>query len=208
VLECVDHLVYASPDLDAAVDALEGLLGIRACAGGRHPDEGTRNALIALGPDTYLEVFAPDPKMPAPSKARWFGIDGLAAPRVVAWAAKSQDLEAFVLSAHRSGIGLGPVRQGSRVRPDGVALSWSFTDPHTVLEDGLVPFFIDWGNSPHPAGTAARGGRLSDFRAEHPEPDRVRRALRALGIPLRVDRGPVPALVVVLETPRGIVELR
>ena len=54
---------------------------------------------------------------------------------------------------------------GSRRRTDGVLLSWRYTDPQTVLADGLVPFFIDWGQSPHPARTAAQGASPIALRA-------------------------------------------
>jgi len=41
----IDHLVYATPDLDLGIATIERLLGVRATAGGRHPGAGTRNAL-------------------------------------------------------------------------------------------------------------------------------------------------------------------
>ena len=73
------------------VEQLEKLLGVRATPGGQHPGAGTRNALIALGPTTYLEVVGPDPDQPQPDNTRLFGVDGLTAPRLVTWAAKGKD---------------------------------------------------------------------------------------------------------------------
>lgn len=87
-------------------------------------------------------------------------------------------------------------------------LSWRYTDPRTVLADGLIPFFIDWGQSPHPARTAAPGASLIALRAEHPNWQRVQRRLRELGLDLPVQPGATPALVATIDGPRGRVELR
>jgi hypothetical protein len=204
----VDHLVYATPDLNRGVEEIEKLLGVRATPGGQHPGRGTRNALIALGPATYLEIIAPDPEQPPPKTHRPFGIDGLKKSRLVTWVAKGVDLERLRDEAARKGARLGEVMSGSRRRPDGTLLSWRYTDPQTVLADGLVPFFIDWGQSPHPARTAAQGASLITLRAEHPDAQRVQRLLRDLGLDLPVQPGASPGLVAVIDSPRGRVELR
>ena len=86
--------------------------------------------------------------------------------------------------------------------------NWRYTDPQTVLADGLVPFFIDWGQSPHPARTAAQGASLIALRAEHPDAQRVQRLLNELGLDLPVQTGATPALVAIIDSPRGRVELR
>jgi hypothetical protein len=204
----VDHLIYATPDLNRGVEEIEKLLGVRATPGGQHPGRGTRNALITMGPATYLEIIAPDPEQPPPKTPRPFGIDGLKESRLVAWAAKGDDLDRLRDEAGRKGTRLGEVISGSRRRTDGVLLSWRYTDPQTVLADGLVPFFIDWGQSPHPARTAAKGASLIALRAEHPDAQRVQRLLRELGIDLPVRAGDKPALVATIDSPRGRVELR
>ena len=49
----IDHLVFAAPDLDRAVDDLAARFGVRASAGGKHTGRGTHNALLSLGPATY-----------------------------------------------------------------------------------------------------------------------------------------------------------
>jgi hypothetical protein len=208
LLTKVDHLVYATPDLNRGVEEIEKILGVRATPGGQHPGRGTRNALITLGPAIYLEIIAPDPEQPHPKTPRPFGIDGLKESRLVAWAAKGSDLGRLKDEAARKGARLGEVMSGSRRRTDGVLLSWRYTDPQTVLADGLVPFFIDWGQSPHPAHTAAQGASLIALRAEHPDAQRVQRLLREIGLDLPVQTGATPALVAIIDSPRGRVELR
>jgi hypothetical protein len=46
------------------------------------------------------------------------------------------------------------------------------------------------------------------LRVEHPEADRVRRAFAALGLDVPVTSAPAPALIAVVESPNGTVELR
>jgi hypothetical protein len=207
VLARVDHLVYATRDVDHTVDDLERILGIRAVSGGRHPGRGTRNALIALGGSCYLEIVGPDSQAPPTTAGPWWLRD-LTTPRIVAWSAKGKDLERLHADALRKGVPLGEVLSGNRQRPDGVVLTWRFTDPRTPVADGIVPFFIDWGETPHPALTSAPGGSLIAFRAEHPDVRRVGRMLQRLGIDLHVTYGKRAALIATIEGPRGRLELR
>jgi Glyoxalase-like domain len=204
----VDHLVYATPDLNRGVEEIEKLLGVRAIAGGHHPGRGTRNALVALGPTAYLEILAPDPEQPPPQEPRPFGLDGLKKSKLVGWFVKGRDLERLRSEAVRNGVPLGEVKSGTRRRPDNVQLLWQFTDPSVRVADGIVPVFIDWGDSPHPALTAPKGATLVSLRAEHPDVPGVREMLRRLGLDLPVKRSHSPALIAVIEGPRGRVELR
>src|SRR5262252_4255891 len=208
VLAQVDHLVYATPNLNLGIETAEKFFGVRATPGGQHPGLGTRNALIALGPASYLEIIGPDPDQPKPVGPRRFGIDDLKAPRLLTWVAKGKDLDRFAADAKAHAVSLGAVIPGSRKRPDGVVLSWSYTDPSTVLMNRLIPYFIDWGSSPHPSATAAKGVTLLSLRAEHPDADRLRQMLKVLGLDLAVTPGPKPALIATFDSPRGKVELR
>ena len=208
LLAKVDHLVYATPDLAAAVEHLAQQIGIRATAGGQHPGRGTRNFLLSLGPTVYLEIIGPDPEQPAPPAPRTFGIDNLAEARLVSWAVHESDLTEAARNAASHGIGLGPVTDGSRRRPDGVLLKWRYTSPQALVADGIIPFFIDWGTSDHPARSAAQGATLTSLRAEHPDAERVQQMLKQLGLDLPVTKGPKPALIATVESPRGRIELR
>jgi hypothetical protein len=208
LLSRIDHLVYATPDLGQGVDAIEKLLGVKATPGGQHPGLGTRNALVALGPSSYLEIIGPDPGQPKPAGRLRFGIDDLKSPRIVTWVAKGTDLDKLVTTAAERGVKLGPVIPGARRRPDNVVLSWRYTDPNTVIADRLVPFFIDWGTSAHPSASAARGASLIRIRAEHPDPEPVQKMLATLDLDLQVQKGSAPAIVATVDSPKGRVELR
>jgi hypothetical protein len=70
-----------------------------------------------------------------------------------------------------------------------------------------VPYFIDWGASPHPSATAATGVTLLSLRAEHPEAEQVQGMLRQLGLDLAVSKGARPALVATFDSPKGHVQL-
>ena len=205
----LDHLVYGVPDLAEGVEEMADFLGVRPSPGGSHPGWGTANALLSLGPDSYLEIIGPDPEQPEPEGARPFGLDGLAAPGWVAWAVKVPEIDAGVAEARRRGYDPGPVRAMGRRRPDGSELAWRLALPPRWRQTlgGLVPFPIDWGESPHPGADAATGLHLLQIRAQHPRPAEVRHRLAALGVSLEVREAPSAGLGVVLETPRGTLTL-
>lgn len=199
----VDHLIYGVPDLGSAVERLEKTLGVRPRIGGRHPDLGTWNALLALGAETYLEVMAPDPEGSGGARGRPFGLADLTGPGLVAWCARHPDLESAVRDARELGVELGDPSPGSREAPDGRTLTWRLTDPFADRLGGVVPFLIDWGDTPHPAASAPAGVRLRQLRLRHPRPGRVRRVLEALGLAVTVEGGPEPGFAALLETPEG-----
>jgi hypothetical protein len=113
LLARVDHLVYATPDVDATVDELARRTGVRATPGGPHPGRGTRNALLALGPTSYLEIVGPDAAQPAPAAPRWLSVDAVDAPRLVTWAARVDDLDAVAARARTLGLGGSSAARGS-----------------------------------------------------------------------------------------------
>lgn len=186
----------------------EELLGVEPALGGQHPGFGTRNALISLGKGRYLEIVGPDQDQLDPEGARLFGVDDLEVSRLATWAAKGSELNSLLSRAGSYASGLGSVHSGGRKQPDGVLLAWEVTDPFMPREGGVVPFLIDWGETPHPSETAPVGCELVDLRAEHPDAGRVREILNGLELDLEVEPGPTPALIATIHTPGGTVELR
>lgn len=202
----IDHLIYAHPDLDTAVATIRRRFGVEASGGGSHPGRGTHNKLLALGTRTYLELIAPDPGQSAPATPRPYGVEGITQGGLVGWAVAVGDIEAARKYARSHGFDPGPVVDGHREDATGRLLHWRGTANAQVA--GLIPFLIDWGDTPHPAVSAPSGLALRSLSLEHPEPFSLTTALEALGLEIDVLRAPKPAIVAQLAGPFGELELR
>jgi hypothetical protein len=201
----LDHLLLGIDNLDRGIAWVEEKTGIRVAFGGVHPGRGTRNALLALGPDCYLEIIAPDPEQNSPT---WFAeILTFKQPRLLTWAAHTADLEGLAKRAVAAGIQIDGPHGGARSRPDGRTLSWKLfhlRDNHS----GLLPFLIEWGHgSIHPATDAPRGCRLIDFHLESAGAADLSRICRALGIEVAIKTAAGAGLHALISSPRGDVEL-
>jgi len=207
----LDHLVVAAQALAEGCAFIEAQLGVRPQPGGKHVAMGTHNALLGLGPKQYLEVIAIDPEGVNPARPRWYDLDeprmraALAeGPRLIHWAAQTDDIEAAKAHAR---IDLGAVHPVSRGD-----LHWRITIPDDghLPGAGLVPTLIQWPDGTNPADRLADSGiRLVALAGEHPDPAAIRAAIASLGLSetLKVTYGRHPRLAAMLRTPRGIVTL-
>jgi catechol 2,3-dioxygenase-like lactoylglutathione lyase family enzyme len=204
----LDHIAVVAPDLDAGVAWVRETLGVDMPAGGRHPEMGTHNRLVGLGPDVYLEVIAVDPEAPRPPHRRWFGLDDRDAVerhwregrRLRGYAARCTDIAA-VIGAEAETFGV-PMRvsRGDRnwlfaVRPDGA-----------LPLGGAAPCLIDWGVRGTPApGMPDLGLRWRGLLVETPAADALDAALNAIGMAPGPDirPGPEVRLTAIIGTPQG-----
>ena len=184
----IDHLVYATDDLERTVAAFADRLGVLPTPGGRHLGWGTRNELVGLGDGTYLELVGPDRDQPDPDGPRPFGIDDLEGERLVTWCARPDGtIEQARARALAVGHDVGAVAEMSRRRPDDVLLSWRLTAP--VLAGrfgGVVPFVIDWLTSEHPTATLGAPLTLESLHLHTPHPREVSAVVDAIGPDPRV----------------------
>jgi Glyoxalase-like domain len=203
----LDHLVYATPNVEETVEDLLQTLGVRALVGGQHVGWGTHNCIASFGDDVYLEIVGPDPRQPEPDQPRPFLIDHITSPRLVTWAVSVPDMAAALTASKAAGYDPGPARAMSRATPDGSTLSWELTAPPFGDDGGLVPFILAWGSTVHPSTTSVHGLSLVSFSATHPHPEQVNRVLHALGTSLAIEPGPKPRLEARLRGPAGEVVL-
>ena len=160
----IDHLVLAVPSLDTGITHVEGLTAVAPVPGGAHPGVGTHNALLSLGAPTYLEVIAPDPDQPGVAR-RGFGLDEPpSAPRLVAFAVGTSDLDATVTDLRAAGHAVADPYTMTRRRPDGTELAWRLAMIGGRV-GGAHPFLIEWSEGSSPADTNPLGGRFVALRA-------------------------------------------
>jgi len=204
----IDHIVYASVELERGMDEIEQLLGVRPVPGGRHPDFGTHNALLSLGPCTYLEVIARDPDSPIPGQGTLADLSSDRVSRLKTWVLRTEDIVKLAGIADLAGIEVGSIQSGSRNAPDGSTIRWQLTDHNAMPMGGAIPFLISWGDTTHPASMAPKGGNLLSLSIEHPKADRVRESLSVLGSDVGVKQAENFRLVARIRTLHGIKVLK
>lgn len=203
----LDHILLGAPDLDAGIAFVEERTGVRAALGGVHPGAGTRNALLSLGRNRYLEIIAPDPAQPATADVR--DLRKLEEPVIVGWAQHPGDIEAFAQRLTSEGVATDGPKPGSRKRPDGRVLNWKTL----ALKDdagGLFPFFIEWGPTAlHPSVDSPQGCSLELFEAVARERDllQLRRRADLLNLDLRITSGRSPYLHSIIVGPKGRLDI-
>ncbi len=138
----LDHLSYAAgPDgLASTAQRIGGLLGREFTDGGIHPRFGTRNMVLALAQDTYLEIVEVLDH-PASDKAP-FGQAVRARSALgggwLGWAVAVDDISVAEQRLGRDAA------QGSRHRPDGTELRWKQIGINGLMADPQLPFFLQW----------------------------------------------------------------
>lgn len=143
----LDHLSYAAPH-DQLVDVVQRLgsrIGAAFTDGGIHPRFGTRNFVLPLKNNHYIEVVCPLEHPAADSSAFGRAVTQRASEGGgwLTWVVSTEDIAPVESRLGRNAI------EGSRKRPDGVELKWKQIGILGTLEDSQLPFFIQWLSSEH-----------------------------------------------------------
>lgn len=200
----LDHLVVAGPELESLEALLIERTGVTPVRGGRHLGHGTHNALVGIDRQRYVELLAPDPGQGGGPFATT--IAHLRAPALHTWCARAGDAAEVVERARTAGLDARRERMQRR-RPDRSMLVWElvFVDGHPY--GPLLPFFIDWRGSKHPAPTLPGGLELAALVLTHPDPDGLTELLGQLGgipDPVRVERGTEASISAELRHANGV----
>jgi hypothetical protein len=199
----IDHVIVGIADLEQGIRLLTELTGVAPEHGGQHPGRGTQNALLSLGPQTYLELIAPVGG-PAPGMELLSGLKELTP---IGWAIGTRDLAATKGSLEAAGFRVTPPRAGSRVRPDGQRLEWRVAALEGLPGD-LTPFLIEWGaNSAQPATTSPGGCTLESMEVQAPQAESLAKLVAELRLGAVVRDATAQRLTLTLACPAGRVTL-
>lgn len=193
-----DHLVLCTDELASGARWFQEKSGVTMDEGGSHPLMSTHNRLSALSDDSFFEIIAIDPNVPPVPHARWFDLDSPGfqqylkqSPALATWVVATDNLDAALIAARKAGIDAGESIASSRgelhwniaVRADG-----------TLACGGAFPILIQWPTGINPVNSMQdQGLRLKSLCVQHPDSDKLRNALTAIGAGhcVEVSEGPV-----------------
>lgn len=167
----VDHVSYAaeSDGLHATAERLAAKLGVTPVEGGIHPRFGTRNIILPLAHERYVEVVEVLDH-PSADKAP-FGQAVRARSELgggwLGWVVRVDDLSDLEERLGRAAV------DGNRRMPDGREFKWRQLGVKGLQADPQLPFFVQWdGESPHPSDEAATEVTMKSLEIAG-DPDRV-----------------------------------
>jgi hypothetical protein len=177
----LDHVIYATTDLDAAAARVESEIGLSAIPGGRHEGHGTHNRIVPLG-GGYLELMAiADADEAAASPIGEPVLDRLEAhgDGLFAWCIAVDDVERV---ADRLGQRVTAIaREGLTARLAGVV---------EALRNPVLPFFIERDEGVLDPGGGGDAGGITWVEVAGDD-DALQQRLKGAELPVRVVDGPV-----------------
>ena len=190
----IDHVIYATADLDEAAARVESELGLSVVPGGRHEGHGTQNRIVPLG-GGYLELMAVADQNEAATSPIGGALQARLADRgdgLWAWAIAVDDVRQ---AGDRLGLPVTEItRQGLTARLVGVA---------EALPNPVLPFFIERDEGVTDPGGGAEAGGITWVEVAG-DADAVAQRLGGADLPVRV----VDGLVGVVALGIGERELR
>ncbi len=207
----VDHVVYAAEHdgVVATAERLGKLIGVRPVDGGNHPRFGTRNVILPLRHERYLEVvevldhpasykapFGQAVRARSEAGGGWLG-----------WVLAVDDIHVQEARVGRESV------EGNRTRPDGLELHWRQLGVKGLIADPQLPFYVEWAaGTEHPSRSGETATRIRQLQIAG-DPERIRDWLGqpaaevspSIDLSFVAPHGTPGLLSVTFETPEGMV---
>lgn len=178
----LDHIIWATTTPKKDAEWIASWSGVRPVTGGVHAGHGTRNDLVGLANAAcYVEILYPDPAQSHDNNLA-SPLTRLTKAGLYHWAVRHSNLAEIETKAIQYGLKTSGIIPLSRRKPDGSPLRWQMLFLHTHGLGALVPFFINWGDSPHPAITLPTSGIISHFALQTPHVQALQKLFQAIGL--------------------------
>jgi hypothetical protein len=175
----IDHVIYATADLDAASARVEAELGLTALPGGHHEGLGTHNRIVPLG-GGYLELLA----VADPDEAAGSALGAAIQVRIAregdglfAWTVAVPDVKPV---AARLGTAITTIRREG--------LSAHLTGLTEALREPFLPFFVSRDPGTPDPGEGGDAGGITWIEVSG-DAGRLARWLDSADLPVRVVEG-------------------
>jgi Glyoxalase-like domain len=210
----LDHVSYAvgADGLAGTAQRLTELLGEKFVDGGVHPRFGTRNVVLPLVGDQFLEIVEVLDH-PASDKAP-FGQAvrdrSQAGGGWLGWVVAVDDITPVESRLGRDAV------PGNRHRPDGIELRWRQIGIKGLIADPQLPFFVQWQSEMRHHPSAGASGEIGIVKLEIAgDPQRAKdwlgedptTILHPLEVEWVAQHGTPGVLAVHFETPVGTVRI-
>jgi hypothetical protein len=145
----LDHISYVASH-DQLIDVVQRIgsrIGSSFIDGGIHPRFGTRNFVLPLRRNQYLEVVCPLDH-PAADESPFGRVVSKKANEGggwLTWVVSTEDIGPIEKRLGRQAV------IGHRRKPGGTDLRWKQIGVLGTLSDSQLPFFIEWETSDHPS---------------------------------------------------------
>jgi hypothetical protein len=177
----IDHVIYATADLDDAAARVESELGLSVVPGGRHEGHGTHNRIVPLG-GGYLELMAVADPQEAADSPMGSAVQARLSEQgegLFAWVIALDGVEQF---ADRLGLPVITVaREGLSARVAGLA---------EALRNPVLPFFLERDDGVGDPGEGADAGGITWLEVAG-DREALESRLGETELPVRVVDGPV-----------------
>ena len=152
-----------------------------------------------------MEVIAPD--MAQDLKGNLGSqLTTLPGPVLYTFAVSCPDIDATQSRLEAIGMQMPPPITMSRELASGQELVWRVARIGGHSFGPLIPFLIDWGNSPHPSESLPSECKLEDFWISHSNSMELNNVMQAIGVSIECREG-AAALHATLRTPAGLISL-
>jgi hypothetical protein len=136
----IDHVLYGVANLPDARQWFAREYDLPSTPGGTHPELGTENAVIPVGPGQYVELIAVVDESVTHPLPKVLNSLLAAGDRPIGLCLRPADLDEVAARLELR------TAQMHRQTPDGEVVEWRLAGMEAALGPQRLPFFIDWGS--------------------------------------------------------------